>query len=754
MVLSSFTRTCRYPLLLSLTGYLWAVVALADCPPNRANAPVAAASNAIVPSPDLHAPVEISSDGATLDPQGNTQLSGHVQVSQAGRALDAETATYDALSGAIGARGNVRYQTPKVTLTGVAGTWTQTGAADFQEGEFVLGQGQARGHAKDITLAPNGALTLSRVSFTACPAGRDDWQIKASSLDIDRAANVGTAHNMELDFLGVPILYAPMLSFPVSDERKSGFLVPVPNHSGRNGFELSVPYYFNLAPNYDATLSLGEMTARGPTVGGEFRYLTQNSRGSLALDSVAADSQTGNSRGYLRLQNRTDFGSQLRLNLNASAISDSRYFEDFSQGPEGSSLSYLPRQAQLTYLDGNWRAIALVEQFQTVDLSVAPLSRPYTRLPDLSVMGRWRLPAHFEGLLDAEAVYFTRENSTNGGRLSVLPSLRYVWRQPGAFVIPSLSYQLLGYSLSNNLNGSMALPDRVEHSPIVNAPTLGLDSGLVFERNRGTLLSTLEPRVLYTYTPYRNQSALPLFDTALPDFNIVQLFRSTRYVGGDRIADANQLASGVTTRLIQASNGEELLNATLGNIYYFSKPRITLPGEAASTNPTSDVVADVILHTFSHWNIELGEAWAPQSSHAERTEIGVQYRRSGEQVVNLAYRFRRDLLSQVEGSAAWPLTPSWQVVARQVYSTKDHASIDTVFGLQYRSCCWKVRVVARRDIVTRPTDLTQLVGSSDTSIALELELNGLAAVGSSANTFLRTAIRGYSPTVGRNPLAD
>ena len=337
----------------------------ADCPPPRPATAVPATP--VVAPGGKPPPIEVTADGATLDPDGNSELSGNVHVTQGARDLKATDATYDARTQSITARGEVRYEDPQLKLQGHEGSWNETGAGQFEQADFELLQRSARGHAADMELAPNGELRLRNVRFTSCPAGKDDWMIKAASIDIDREANEGMARNMTLEFMGVPILYAPALSFPVSDERKSGFLIPVPDHSGRNGWQLAVPYYFNLAPNYDATLALGDMTARGPTMSGELRYLTPSSNGVLAADWLPHDQTTDSDRSYLRYKERTDLTSRVRLNVEASAISDSHYFEDFGQGPEGTSVTYLPRQVSLTYLDDHWRAVGTLEQFQTID---------------------------------------------------------------------------------------------------------------------------------------------------------------------------------------------------------------------------------------------------------------------------------------------------------------------------------------------------------------------------------------------------
>jgi LPS-assembly protein len=725
-----------------------------DCPPVQAVGPRAATGEPPAGRPGAE-PIELSSDGASVDGDGNSHLNGNVSVVQGDRRLLSDGATYDAATKTVTAAGEVSYQDARVKLRGDRGGFQEGGSGSFEHGDFQLVQRSARGHAEAISVAPNGEIRLDGVSFTSCPASRPDWQIRAAAIDIDQHADQGVGRDVRLEFKGVPILYSPWLSFPVSDARKSGFLFPTPEQSSRSGWALSTPYYFNLAPNYDATLSPGYMSKRGASIEGEFRYLTETSRGSLAANWLPHDEAAHADRSYVRLRDLSDFTPRLRLDVTASAISDSHYFEDFGRGPEGTSVTFLPRSARLTYYEENWRAIGIVEQFQTIDQSLATTDRPYTRLPELLFNGRWRLPARLETALDAQAVYFTREDSVTGARVTGSPTLRYVWRTPGAFLIPSVGYVATGYSLSYpTVVGGAAAAFGQSTSPSVTAPQASVDTGLVFERLGHNHLTTLEPRLLYSYVPYRDQRNLPVFDTALPDLNLVQLFRTQRYVGGDRLADANQIAAGVTSRLIETASGQELLTATLGDIHYFARPRVTLPGENPVDTHTSDAVAQVMVHAYKNWNVELGEQWSPQTSNSQRTEATLQYRASGTKVANLSYRYRRDLLQQVDGNFAWPITDSWNVVGREVYSLKDKTSIDTLVGIQYVSCCWKVRLIGRRDIVSRPTDLTENAGRRDTSIALELELNGLATVGSSANSFLKTAIRGYSPVVAGNPLAD
>jgi len=532
----------------------------------------------------------------------------------------------------------------------------------------------------------------------------------------------------------VPILYLPIVSFPVGDARKSGFLFPSLGTSSQNGFELAVPYYWNLAPNYDATLTPGYMSKRGATLGTEFRFLTDGSRGTFKSDWVPSDASAQRDRSYVRLDERSDLSARLRFDTNLAYASDDNYFTDFGLGPEGTSVTYLQRRARLTYLDEHWRAVGLVEQFQTIDkLEIAPTDRPYTRAPDLQVRGRWT-DGNGPGFeIGAEAVDFVRDTGVEGIRYGLAPTASFAWRAPGAYLVPAVGYRVIGYSLRNNASA--------EDSPSASAPIATLDAGLAFERDAGSRVQTLEPRVVYTYIPYRDQSALPVFDTGVPDLNLIQLFRTDRYVGGDRIGDANQLAMGATTRLVDTDSGRQLVSATLGQIYYFTPPRVTLPTEPALSGNTSDLVGQVDVTAYRHWNVQVGEEWNPHSQDSVLSEVRVQYQPAGNEVANIGYRFRRGLLEQVEGSMAWPVADAWNVYLRHVYSLRDHAALDSFAGFEYRACCWRVRIVGRRYV-------SSFTGTRDTSISLQLELNGLSSVGERAGAFLERSIRGYSATPG------
>ena len=428
----------------------------------------------------------------------------------------------------------------------------------------------------DVQLRDKSIIDLEGVRYTACPPGNNDWMIRASRISIDQETRIGTGRDVRLDFKGATILYTPWISFPVGDERKSGLLFPTIGSSSKTGTQVAVPYYWNIAPNYDATITTRYFSSRGLRLDPEYRYLTERSEGILNVEYLFDDQEAGGSRSLVDLRSVTHLQPTTRLLVDAAHASDNRYFEDFGVGFEGTSVTYLDRLAEARHDSTHWSVAGRVQDYQILDPELPADEEPYTILPQVAAVGRWRDVAPGLGAtLRAEATNFDRDTGVYGLRLDVEPSLDWRAEARGTYVAASAAWRATSYSLSNT-------EPAVDESPFREVPTLSLDSGLVLERaagRRGDRLQTLEPRALYLYVPYRDQDELPVFDTGLPDLNLVQLFRTNRYVGADRVSDANQLSLGLTSRLLDAAGGRQYLSATLGQAYYFENPRVRLPDE-------------------------------------------------------------------------------------------------------------------------------------------------------------------------------
>lgn len=709
---------------------------------------------------DPNEPIAIGADSVEATRDGQMFLKGDVTITQGARTIKTRDATLNQNTQEFSVQNGVDFSDPTLRIRGNGARIDPAGGATFEGAEFELPAIPARGAADRISATPAGDVELDQVRYTTCPIGNEDWLLSAAEIDISQQRGIGTGRNVRLDFKGVPILYVPYFSFPVGNERKSGFLYPSFGSYSRDG--LSVPWYWNIAPNMDATLVPTFDYRRGAKLDTEFRYLLSNGSGMLETQYLPDDQERDGERSLIRFMSQTDFTRSLRLDLDGANASDDQWFEDFGQGPEGTSVTYLSRSAQLSYLTRNWLVFARAQNFQTIDGErIAEADRPYTLLPQIGVRGS--LPNQPFGLtfaLDGELANFTHTLDDprfveTGARLDLAPQIRMPLRTAGVYLEPAAAWRYTAYKLQDVAPESDATRS-------LSAPIFSVDAGLSFERTTGSRdqrLQTLEPRLMYVYVPYRNQDDLPVFDTTLADLNLVQLFRTNRYVGGDRLSDANQLSFGVTSRLLDSENGKQFISGTIGQAYYFRTPRVTLPDESFDDTETSDIIAELDLTAYQNWTIRMGVQWDPGETRSERGDVHIQYSPNYDRVVNVGYRFRRSILEtttdptlppgpdnptirrgdleQVDGSIAWPISDRWSAYARMVYSLEDEQPLDQFAGLEYRSCCWRLRLVGRRYVRSREGDM-------DTSILLQLELNGLSSVGTGADTFLERSIQGYS----------
>ncbi len=567
----------------------------------------------------------------------------------------------------------------------------------------------------------------------SCPEGATDWELRARRITLDTATMRGVGRSTQVVFKGLPILYLPWISFPLSSARQSGLLFPMLGSSSRSGATLAVPWYWNIAPNQDLTATPTLYARRGLNLGGEYRLLTPSGTGTLRADYLHNDRLAQLNRSWLRLDSSAQFAERWRAQIEAQRVSDTHYFEDFADGPQATSTIFLPRALHLGTRGDIWQLQAHLEQFQTLDDQLAASDRPYAELPRLTATAHWLGTSGFGSDLDSELTDFHRDTGPTGWRGHVQPGLSYDFTRPGFYLRPRVSYDLTAYRL-NDAPGAASTPSR-------SLPIVTLDSAVALERTTGRTgdrLITLEPRINYVYIPYRDQSALPLFDTGLPDPNFVALFRANRYAGLDRIGDANNLTLGLTGRMLQAQTGQQYLSATLGQALHFTEPRVLLPGETPDTRKRSDLLANVDLTAYRNWNLHYDLAWNPDVSRTEKSLLSLQYLPAGNQVVNLGYRFTRGTVAQAEAAAAWPVGRHWDLYGRNVYSFLDHRAIESFAGLQYRANCWGLRLVVRDSVSNR-------AGTRDTGWYLQLELRGLSNVGSGADSFLQGSIQGYSP---------
>lgn len=663
---------------------------------------------------------------ATLDE--SARFSGNVELRRGNLHLFADELFYNQADNHLDAKGHIhlRKDDGETLLAPLLRYDLDTERGYSEDAQFQFAGSAGRGAAGRIHFEGRDRLQLESVRYTTCPPGRDDWFLKASRLTLDKTEQIGTARNASVTFMRVPIFYSPYLSFPLSDVRKTGLLAPHIGHSSNSGFFLSVPYYFNLAPNYDDTLTARVIEKRGLQLLNEFRYLGSNFSSNLDLEYLPSDRMSKSDREALFFSYVHSFSPLWSLTSDIQWVSDSSYFIDLGRGGAESSHTHLPRYLSLDYSGKIWRFSARAHTYQTLDTTIPIAEQPYQRLPQLllradSPSGPNRLHSAFEG----EWVNFYRPGDPNqpgaSQRLDLIPSISLPLRTSYLYFTPKLAYRYTSWRL-DTASGNESL-DRT-------LPIYSLDSGLVLERNDKiygkTYTQTLEPRAYYVYIPYKNQDSLPVFDAALPTFSFANFFRENRFVGADRVGDANQLTTAVTSRFLLA-DGIEQARVSLGQVSYFADQRVNLPpGTRIQTR--SDLIAEVSARLGRSWYLRSGLQWDTQEGDTRKSSLYAHYRPADDRIVNLGYRYTDNPPASIElpeeladFSVQWPLTSRWTGVARWNYSLPESRTVQAYAGLQYASCCWAVRLAGRHRL--------QPDGTVENSWQFEFELSGFAKMG-------------------------
>ena len=673
---------------------------------------------------------------AQLGANPTVSLTNGIVLRRADKLAGADSANYDPATRSMYLNGNVRYQDPTTQILSDSAEFAyDSGRIGFSGAEFSLGDNNARGAAERLQIDQEGLLQLDKVSYTTCPPGSNDWLVEAADIDLDTRSGVGTARGMKLRFQGIPVLYAPYLSFPISDARKSGILTPEIGSTSRSGTEIRVPWYWNIAPNYDATITPRLLTDRGLQLQTRFRYLTDAHSGTIDAEYLNDDSLVDDSRSYVGVEHHSLLRNRWRNEIEFREVSDNQYFEDLGGSLSTSTTTHLNRALRFDHHTDTLSLFAQVQDHQTIDDAIQPIDQPYQRLPQILATGYW--PDRWLGIdyrLDAEVVNFDRDVGVTGWRMNVAPEAQLSIARPGWFITPAVAVDYTSYKLSDTAVGEPDNPDRL-------LPISSVDMGLVLERsmrgNGSQRLQTIEPRLLYVHIPFEDQTGLPVFDTITPDLNLVQLFRKNRFLGVDRIADTDQLSIGITSRVLDVATGRELVTGTIGQVRYFSSSNVTLPLAPSFTDESSDYIAELKFLLLRNLNFDLGHQWGTGTGGTTQSQARLQYRPAANRILNLAYRFRRDSLEQGDISWSWPLTSKWNFVGRYNYSFRDKETLEEFYGLEYGSCCWGLRVVSRRFISTRD-------GNRETTIGLQLVLKGMTNVGTAADKLLERGILGYS----------
>lgn len=699
----------------------------------------------------------------------STLAEGNAELRKADTLLFADKIKYNPLEDEIEAEGNVRLEQPNTEVTGPR---LKLKLADqigyFDQAEYKISRmissssddkksptpglapllpplpprlSVAYGQAERINFEGENQFRIENGTYSTCKPGEQDWYTKSSEIKLDYDQNVGESKHTAVYFKDVPFVYTPYLDFPLNNQRKSGILAPSFASSTRTGFDFSIPYYWNIAPNYDATITPRAMTKRGMQLGTEVRYLDHYASSQAQVEYMSRDQELGERRYAYALKHQQNLGNGFFTSINWNGVSDDDYFTDLSSRVVQTSQRQLPKQFLLSYGQTWWSANLQTLRYQTLNPgSERAVGQPYFIEPQFNFTARLPEWNQLDLLATGQFTRFSHPTLEQGERTVLYPQIALPYIQPGYYITPKIGVHATSYKLSQRAVGQ-------EDSLQRTLPIFSLDAGLNFERETSLAgqnwTQTLEPRLYYLNIPYKDQSQFPLFDTGLSDFNFGQIFSENRFSGYDRVANANQLTAALTTRLIDPMTGAERLKAMIGQRYYFTAPQVGLPGEDLQKDKFSSLLAAFTGQIAPKTYMDM--AWEYDYNHSsnERFTVAARYQPAYGQVLSAAYRYNQgsaaqnqSTMDQIDLAGQWNISGRWSVVGRYNYAFDSSRLVEGIAGLEYNAGCWAARFVAQR--------LEATVGSPNTSFFFQLELNDFGQIGSNPIQMLRRSVPGYS----------
>jgi len=740
-----------------------------------------------------NAPTEIVTQARVNQPQpGQVYVEGDVSVRQGYRTLLASDGLHlDEETNILTLQGDVVFREPGFLVTGEGALLDQNaGDNTISQASYVIHNTQIHGTAARLSYnSESGMMTMENGAFSRCEPMDPFWMVQASSLMLDNANGVGYARELTLRLRDVAVFYYPYtLQFPIGDQRVSGILPPSISNSRDNGIDIAVPYYFNLAPHYDATLTPRLMTERGLMLSGEFRYLAD---WSMNVVNVAAlpDDRTYDAKRAALSSNATPQARRWfagfshegqpwqnwRTFVDLNTVSDANYFRDLgTRNLNLESRTHLNKEAVVSWQDARWHAESRVQRIQLLDpyLSSIDVNKPFDRLPEIKLSrqgdtwGVLRLGvdgAHvrFDRSLDRSLLSAQQINNgalVSGSRVSAEPWLSLPFRGAGYFLIPGARYRYASWQLDQQASNTAANPER-------GVSVFSLDSGLFFDRPVTvaglSATQTLEPRLYYLYSEQKDQQQLPNFDSAQLHMNFNQLFRDNRFSGGDRVGDANQLSAAVTSRLLTA-DGRERARISVGQIFHFADRTVSLDSPLQKwlilqplDTDRSALIMEASYLPHERWQLMTDLQWDQEKNNIDQGSIAVQLRGDQERLFNFAFRYREKTdvfldapplldprIKQTDMSAVWPLNENWRMLGRWNYDHSNSRNLETFAGVEYSNCCATVRLIARDWV--NDYEFNELNTRQNRGIFFQLSLHGLGDLtGGGLDSLLGNSIPGF-----------
>ncbi|MEM7540290.1 MAG: LPS-assembly protein LptD [Pseudomonadota bacterium] len=711
------------------------------CPPERGIPLRPSYEDPLTPSDHT----EIRADTSRILKEGISEFTGNVEVIRGPSAVSGEVVTYDPTTGFVNAEGRAHVWDQGFTWFGDSASYSlNSEVSRLHDGKYWVSQSRVRGYAGTVENdRVNQLTTLEDVDYTTCPESGQDWSMRADKITLNHGTDRGSARNAVLRVKNVPVFYLPYINFPISDKRKSGFLAPLFATTNESGFDFRLPYYWNIAPQHDATITPRVITDRGAMLGGQYRYLLERGRGEFEFEVLPDDDLSdGETRSAFSFKHDQRWQGGHRLNVDFANVSDDQYFEDFGRSIGVTSQRFVDRRAEYVYQVPGLYARTFVQSYQSVDDTIPGPAQPYKRIPSITVYAAKNIAGtRFTPAIESDLTYFSRPDSVTGGRFDIRPELKYDYRKTYLEITPRASVRQTQYFLDQ--------PEGFDSSISRTVPSFDLNAKIFLERNFSmfgrTFFQTLEPQVYYLLIPKVGQDDIPIFDSGRFDINFLTLFQNNRFSGRDRIGDANQVTTALRSQILDQENGREVLRVSLGQIHYFRDLEITtVPTAAADDRSASELIGEVVSDLGAGWKVRGTLQWDPDTATTRKAAFNIRYNPDFRTTLNLGYRLRRsfDSIEQLEASVRWPIWENLGLVGRWNYSLVEEQTLEAVGGLEYESCCWGARLVSRRF-------LRNSAGEFDNGVFLEVAFRGLGGFGRKSSSLLRRGIPGYEDPFSR-----
>jgi LPS-assembly protein len=663
-----------------------------------------------------------------------SQSSSEIRITSGKNIITAGQAIYDESGGSINVSGGVTLENSDLFIEGQAALInTNDETAVLKNTRYFFPNIPARGSSEEFRIDKENNYILTKPSYTTCNQINQSWELVADEILV--SSEEGKAKNIVLRFMNVPILYLPRLTFPTNDERKSGFLIPSFGSSSKRGLEFEVPYYWNIAPNFDLETTMNWMEKRGTEIKSELRFLSSKQTAEIAFNHLPSDDLFNDNRTYSKIKYQFNPSLNTKIEVTGEYASDKNYFEDFGQNTNESSRTHLAREIVFKSFGKNWMMNLGMINYQMLDdqpkclaVGICDQNDPYRLKPYMNFNGNWQSKNSKINLnVDSEVVFFEHLQSESGKRIRNLTTLSKLFNFSGIEVRPAVS---LDYAKFN--------PDSNKEDTDRTIPIYSLDikANLIKITNDGDIRQLIQPRVMAVYIPFEDQSEFPFIDTLIPDFNYFQLFNENRFIGNDRIGDTSKISYGIVAKRTRIQSGKDFFEFTLGQTLHLKDEKIVIPGDSIRKSGSLTNLASLDIAMTESLKLKLDHYWDSDVDEMKRSQIGIEYKDSGSKRLNLAYRFRKQNIKQIHGSFSWPIKDQWSFIGHYKYSIKDRKTIDQFFGLNYDNCCWSISAVSRKHLVYRN-------GETDTSFSVQFMFKGLGEFGTPINRIFEDGIFAY-----------